>query len=165
MAKWRTARPRTSAQACSLAYGEIAPWPARLQFCVGHLVEADELRAGILEHRPFDRAGLLQHHRDRALLVLDARLHGRGQQTPRRAAAIEHVLPAKRCAPAFQQFACRRRFLEVDEFVALAVRIEPRARRLHRIAVDDAIEFHRDAPALLQSGATSIKAVAPPASR
>src|SRR5450631_1846929 len=104
MAKWRTARPRTSAQACSLAYGEIAPWPARLQFCVGHLVEADELRAGILEHRPFDRA----------LLVLDARLHGRGQQTPRRAAAIEHVLPAKRCAPAFQQFACRRRFLEVD---------------------------------------------------
>src|SRR5690606_17863142 len=92
-----------------------------------------------LENRPFDHRRL-RHHESDGLLRVEVRLVRVIEFAKRRTRTIEHDLPTDILHPAFQTGAVDAFRFVVMESVGDAVRVEPRSRRLHRVAILDAVD-------------------------
>src|SRR5690606_32085383 len=92
-----------------------------------------------IEHRPLDHRRLRQHQRDRLLLV-QPRLVGLGQLAEGGAGAVQQPLPAMFPRPAAQPVLVDSRGPVVVKGVGDAMRVEPGARLLHRVAVADPVD-------------------------
>ena len=98
-----------------------------------------EHAARMIDDRPLDHRGLLQHQRDGFAVIEIGFLRVR-ELAEGGAFSVEHGLPAERLAPRGQTIGVSAGFFVVVKVVSDLARIEPRPRLSHRVAVRDAVE-------------------------